>query len=72
MRIRISLLSLLFSMLTTGFLISNTQTATAGCRDYPESVTPACEAQNMAEEKSRQAAAEVQRAQDLIDAENRA
>ena len=72
MRIRISLLSLLFSLLTAGFLVSNTQTATAGCRDYPESVTPACAAQNLAEEQTRQAAAEVQRAQDLIDAENRA
>jgi hypothetical protein len=72
MRIRISLLSLLFSLLTTGFLVSNTQIAVAGCRDYPESVTPACAAQNLAEEQARQAAAEVQRAQDLIDAENRA
>jgi len=69
MRIRISLLSLLFSLLTAGFLLSNTQTATAGCRDYPESVTPACEAQNMAEEKSRQAADEVLRAKQLADAD---
>ena len=57
MRIRISLLSLLFSLLTTGFLVSNTQIAVAGCRDYPESVTPACAAQNLAEEQARQAAA---------------
>ena len=42
----------------------------AGCRDYPESVTPACAAQNLAEEQARQAASEVQRAQDLVDAEN--
>ena len=69
MRIRISLLSLLFSLLTAGFLLSNTQTATAGCRDYPESVTPACEAQNMAEEKARQAADEVLRAKQLADAD---
>jgi hypothetical protein len=59
MRIRISLLSLLFSLLTAGFLVSNTQTATAGCRDYPESVTPACAAQNLAEQQARQVADEV-------------
>ena len=69
MRIRISLLSLLFSLLTAGFLISNTQTATAGCRDYPESVTPACAAQNLAEEQARQAADEVLRAKQLADAD---
>ena len=69
MRIRISLLSLLFSLLTAGFLVSNTQTATAGCRDYPESVTPACAAQNLAEEQTRQAADEVLRAKQLADAD---
>ena len=69
MRIRISLLSLLFSLLTAGFLLSNTQTATAGCRDYPESVTPACAAQNLAEEQARQAADEVLRAKQLADAD---
>ena len=69
MRIRISLLSLLFSLLTAGFFLSNTQTATAGCRDYPESVTPACAAQNLAEEQARQAADEVLRAKQLADAD---
>jgi hypothetical protein len=69
MRIRISLLSLLFSLLTAGFLVSNTQSAVAGCRDYPESVTPGCAAQNLAEEQARQAADEVLRAKGLADAE---
>jgi hypothetical protein len=69
MRIRISLLSLLFSLLTAGFLVSNTQIAVAGCRDYPESVTPACAAQNLAEEQTRQAADEVLRAKQLADAD---
>ena len=69
---RIALLSLLASLLSSGFLITSTPVANAGCRDFPESVTPACAAQNLAEEQARQAAAEVQRAQDLIDAENRA
>jgi len=41
MRIRIALLSLLFSLLSAGFLVSNTQIASAGCGDYPESTTPA-------------------------------
>ena len=72
MRMRIALLSLLASLLSSGFLITSTPIANAGCRDFPESVTPACAAQNLAEEQARQAAAEVQRAQDLIDAENRA
>ena len=69
MRIRISLLSLLFSLLTAGFLVSNTQTALAGCGDYPESTTPACEAQNMAQQQARQAADEAARAKGLADAE---
>ena len=72
MRIRITLLSLLASLLSTGFVFTSAPVANAGCRDYPESVTPACAAQNLAEEQARQAAAEVQRAQDLVDAENRA
>jgi hypothetical protein len=37
------------------FLILFPQQANAGCRDYPESVTPACVAQNLAEEQIRQA-----------------
>ena len=72
MRIRIAILSLLASLLSTGFVFTSAPVANAGCRDYPESVTPACAAQNLAEEQARQAAADVQRAQDLVDAENRA
>ena len=72
MRIRITLLSLLASLLSTGFVFTSAPVANAGCRDYPESVTPACAAQNLAEEQARQAADVAKRAQDLIDAENRA
>ena len=69
MRIRITLLSLLASLLSTGFVFTSAPVANAGCRDYPESVTPACAAQNLAEEQARQAADVAKRAQDLIDAE---
>jgi hypothetical protein len=69
MRIRIALLSLLVSLLSSGFLITSTPIANAGCRDFPESVTPACAAQNLAEEQTRQAAAEVLRAKQLADAD---
>ena len=69
MRIRIALLSLLASLLSSGFLITFTPIANAGCRDFPESVTPACAAQNLAEEQARQAAAEVLRAKQLADAD---
>ena len=72
MRIRIALLSLLASLLSTGFVFTSAPVANAGCRDYPESITPACAAQNLAEEQARQAADVAKRAQDLIDAENRA
>ena len=72
MRIRIALLSLLASLLSAGFLITSTPVANAGCRDYPESITPGCVAQNLAEEQARAAADAAKRAQDLIDAENRA
>ena len=72
MRIRIALVSLVASLLSTGFVFTSAPVANAGCRDYPESVTPACAAQNLAEEQARQAADTLQRAQDLIDAENRA
>ena len=69
MRIRITLLSLLASLLSTGFVFTSAPVANAGCRDYPESVTPACAAQNLAEEQARQAAAEVLRAKQLADAD---
>ena len=72
MRIRIALVSLLASLLSTGFVFTSAPVANAGCRDYPESVTPACAAQNLAEEQARAAADVAKRAQDLIDAENRA
>ena len=72
MRIRIAILSFLASLLSTGFVFTSAPVANAGCRDYPESVTPACAAQNLAEEQARQAADVAKRAQDLIDAENRA
>jgi len=72
MRIRIALVSLVASLLSTGFVFTSAPVANAGCRDYPESVTPACAAQNLAEEQARAAADVAKRAQDLIDAENRA
>jgi hypothetical protein len=72
MRIRIALLSLLASLLSTGFVFTSAPVANAGCRDYPESITPGCVAQNLAEEQARAAADVAKRAQDLIDAENRA
>ena len=70
MRIRIALVSLLASLLSTGFVITSAPVANAGCRDYPESITPGCVAQNLAEEQARAAADVAKRAQDLIDAEN--
>ena len=72
MRIRITLLSLLASLLSTGFVFTSAPVANAGCRDYPESITPGCVAQNLAEEQARQSADVAKRAQDLVDAENRA
>ena len=72
MRIRIALISLLASLLSTGFVFTSAPVANAGCRDYPESITPGCVAQNLAEEQARAAADVAKRAQDLIDAENRA
>jgi len=70
MKIKIWLASLLLSVITPIFIA--TPSATAGCRDYPESITPGCVAQNLAEEQARQLADQAKRAQDLIDAENRA
>ena len=56
MRIRIALLGLLASVLTTGLLLSDTPTANANCREFPQSVTPEGVAQNLAEEPARQLA----------------
>ena len=72
MRIRIALLSLLASLLSSWFLITSTPVANAGCRDFPESVTPACAAQNLAEEQTRQAAAAEQQVKDKIKVEEAA
>ena len=46
--------------------------ANAGCRDFPESVTPECVAQNLAEEQIRQVEAEAQRVRDIAAAERAA
>ena len=43
-------------LLILGIQFLNPTAASAGCRDYPESVTPACEAQNMAEQQAMQIA----------------
>ena len=72
MRIRTALLALLAPLLSAGFLITATPVANAGCRDYPESITPACVAQNLAEEQARAAAYEAQRLKEIQEAENRA
>jgi hypothetical protein len=60
------------SILAASLLIGISQPAFAGCRDFPESITPECVAQNLAEERARQDAATAQQAQDLLDAEARA
>lgn len=49
-----------------------TAPAQAGCRDYPESITPGCVAQNLAEEQARQLETQARMAQELIDAQRRA
>ncbi len=43
-------------LLILGIQLLNPTVASAGCRDYPESVTEACAAQNLAEEQARQIA----------------
>ena len=70
MKIKIWLASLLLSVITPIFIA--TPSATAGCRDYPESITPACVAQNLAEEQARQVADQILREQQLLEAEKRA
>lgn len=63
-------------LLILGIQFLNPTAASAGCRDYPESVTPACEAQNMAEQQARQIAEQATRQaredQAAIDNANRA
>jgi hypothetical protein len=58
--------------LAASLLVAIPQHAFAGCGDFPESTTPECIAQNLAAEAARQQAETQRRAQDLIDAENRA
>lgn len=70
MKIKIWLASLLLSVITPIFIA--TPSATAGCRDYPESITPGCVAQNLAEEQARQVADQILREQQLLEAEKRA
>lgn len=72
MSIRIRSLVVLLSIFAGSFIFISAPVANAGCRDYPESITPGCVAQNLAEEQARQAADSAKRARDLIDAENRA
>jgi hypothetical protein len=69
MRIRVGLLT---ALLASAFLVVPTQQASASCRDYPESITAECVAQNLVEAQAAAAAMEAKRIQDLIDAENRA
>lgn len=69
MRFKASLFTIL---LATAFLIVPAQQANAGCRDYPESITPACVAQNMAEEQTRQANEAARQEQIQLDATNAA
>ncbi len=58
--------------LAVSMLVFVAPSAQAGCRDFPESITPECVAQNLREEQAAAAASEAQRAQDLIDVEARA
>ena len=65
----------LSSGLTLGAILLSLMTPTsaqAGCLDYPESVTDACVAQNLADEQARQAEYQQRAAQEQIDAQRRA
>ncbi|MEY3636676.1 MAG: hypothetical protein RL147_1105 [Actinomycetota bacterium] len=72
MKLKAAISGSLAGILATSLLIGISQPAFAGCRDFPESVTPECVAQNLAEEKARQVDTAAQMAQDLLDAEARA
>ena len=72
MKLRAAISGSVVSILAASLLIGISQPAFAGCRDFPESVTPECVAQNLAEEKARQVDTAAQMAQDLLDAEARA
>ena len=78
MRIRIALLSLLASLLSTGFLITQSQPAYAACGfidgvwSHELAMTPACVAENNAIADAVKAAAEAKAIQDQKDVEARA
>jgi hypothetical protein len=72
MKLKVGISGSVVSILAASLLIGISQPAFAGCRDFPESITPECVAQNLAEEKARQVDADAKRAQDLIDVEARA
>ncbi len=72
MKLKAAISGSLVGILATSLLIGISQPAFAGCRDFPELVTPECVAQNLAEEKARQVDTAAQMAQDLLDAEARA
>jgi hypothetical protein len=72
MKLKSAIFGSVVSILAASLLIGISQPAFAGCRDFPESVTPECVAQNLAEEKARQVDTAAQMAQDLLDAEARA
>jgi peroxiredoxin len=75
MKLKAAISGSVVSILAVSLLIGISQPAFAGCRDYPESITPECVAQNLEEEQ--RAAAErddsaTRIAQALLDAEARA
>ena len=78
MRIRITLLSLLASLLSAGFLITQSQPASAACGfvngvwSHELAMTPACVAENNATAAAEKAAAEAKAIQDQKDVEARA
>ena len=59
-------------LLAASMMVFVPPSAVAGCGDFPESTTPECIAQNLAAEAARQQAETQRRAQEVIDAENRA
>jgi hypothetical protein len=72
MKLKAAISGSVVGIFATSLLIGISLPAFAGCRDFPESITPECVAQNLAEERSRQDAATAQQAQGLRDAEARA
>ena len=72
MTIKAAVFAVTAGFLAASVLVGIAQPALAGCRDFPESVTPECVAQNLAEERSSQDATAARMAQELLDAEARA